>query len=103
FGLALPGCFAWTGDTRPIPEILERHARGDTLVAHDCILVGNPSHSGIEDIEREYPASLRSRLLLYHYGSAVEGRELMHRGYHVAEPGMRYPLQSPDPVRADAG
>ncbi len=103
FGLALRGCFAWTGDTRPIPEMLQQHASGKALVAHDCTLVGNPSHSGIEDLEREYPESLRARLLLYHYASAAEGRQLMRRGYHVAEPGMRYPLHAPDPVRADAG
>ncbi len=26
------------------------------LIAHDCGLVGNPSHTGIDDIEREYDA-----------------------------------------------
>jgi ribonuclease BN (tRNA processing enzyme) len=103
FGLALHGCFAWTGDTRPVPEMLERYAAGDTLVAHDCTLIGNPSHSGVEDLEREYPQSLRARLLLYHYANAEEGRELAHRGFRVAEPGMRYPLHAPEPVRAEAG
>jgi hypothetical protein len=101
--LALPGCFAWTGDTRPIPEMLAAHARGNTLIAHDCTLEGNPSHTGLADMEREYDEALRSRMLIYHYASAEEGREFMHRGYHVAEPGMSYPLHAPDPVRADAG
>ena len=55
WGLALRGSFAYTGDTRPIPEILLEHAGGDELIAHDCGLVGNPSHTGVEDIEREYP------------------------------------------------
>jgi len=26
---------------------------GDELIAHDCGLVGNPSHSGIDDLERK--------------------------------------------------
>lgn len=103
FGVVLSGCFAWTGDTRPVPEMLAAHAGGTTLIAHDCALNGNPSHAGIADLEREYDESLRARLLLYHYGSAVEGRELMRRGYRVAEPGMRYPLHAPNPVRSDAG
>ena len=103
FGLALSGCFAWTGDTRPIPEMLEQYAPGNTLIAHDCTLHGNPSHTGLEDLEREYPESLRARLLLYHYASAEEGRELMHRGYYVAEPGMRYPLHAPESTHPKAG
>ena len=35
FGLALRGSFAFTGDTRPVPEALALHAAGDDLVAHD--------------------------------------------------------------------
>lgn len=103
FGLALRGCFAWTGDTRPIPEMLGEYARGTTLIAHDCTLTGNPSHSGINDLEREYDDDLRTRLLLYHYGSADEAKALAERGYRIAEPRLRYPLHEPDPVRADAG
>ena len=48
FGIALPGCFVWTGDTRPIPEMLAQQAAHGELVAHDCALVGNPSHTGVE-------------------------------------------------------
>lgn len=103
FGVALRGCFAWTGDTRPIPEMLVMHARGNTLIAHDCTLEGNPSHTGLSDLEREYSEAQRARMLLYHYGSEEEGCALAARGYRIAEPGMRYPLHAPDPVRADAG
>lgn len=103
FGLALAGCFAWTGDTRPVPEMLSAHAGGHTLIAHDCGLTGNPSHTGVDDLEREYPDEMRARLLLYHYNGADEGRALAQRGYRIAELGMRYPLHAPDPVRANAG
>lgn len=103
FGLALPGSFAYTGDTRPIPEMLAQHAGGNALVAHDCGLVGNPSHTGIEDIEREYDAALRARLLLYHYGSAADGAALAARGYRVAAAGQRVALEAPLPPHADAG
>ena len=103
FGLALAGSFAYTGDTRPIPETLGRYVSGEALVAHDCGLHGNPSHTGIDDIEREYDAALRARLLLYHYGSADDGGALMARGYRVAGTGQRIALPAPLPPRADAG
>ncbi len=103
FGVALRGCFAWTGDTRPIPEVLAGFVDARTLIAHDCGLVGNPSHSGIDDLAREYPAALRAQLLLYHYGSAAEALAMRHQGFRVAAPNERYPLHAPDPVRADAG
>lgn len=103
FGVALRGCFAWTGDTRPIPEALSGFADGRSLIAHDCGLVGNPSHTGADDLEREYTAALRAQLLLYHYGSESDAEALRKLGYQVAAPGGRYPLRTPDPVRAEAG
>jgi len=103
FGLALGGSFAYTGDTRPVPEMLARYAAGTELIAHDCGLVGNPSHTGIDDIEREYPDALRQRLRLYHYGSADDGAALAARGYVTASTGERIALPSPTPPRPDAG
>lgn len=95
FGIALRGSFAYTGDTRPIPEMLARHAAHDELVAHDCSLHGNPSHSGLDDLEREYPAALLKRCLLYHYGSAADGEALVSRGRRIARPGEAYALAQP--------
>ncbi len=96
FGLCLPGSFCWTGDTRPIPETLAQVARRGELVAHDCALVGNPSHSGLDDIEREYPRALRERLLLYHYASESEADAMRARGYRVARAGDVVTLAPPD-------
>ena len=84
FGLALRGSFVWTGDTRPIPEMLAHVAAHGEIVAHDCALVGNPSHAGLDDLEREYPAELRSRLVIYHYNSVADGATIAARGYRVA-------------------
>ncbi|HEY8587796.1 MAG TPA: MBL fold metallo-hydrolase [Rhodanobacter sp.] len=103
YGLALGGSFIYTGDTRPIPEALSQLAVGDELIAHDCSLVGNPSHSGIDDIEREYPASLQSKLVLYHYGSEADGAALVARGHRIARPGESLALAAPAGPRADAG
>ena len=101
FGLRLHGSMVWTGDTRPIPEMLARYADAGELVAHDCALHGNPSHSGIEDLEREYSATLLARCLLYHYGNREEGEILAARGYRVAHPGQVVALHEPSAVRTE--
>ncbi|MGH8121591.1 MAG: MBL fold metallo-hydrolase [Rudaea sp.] len=104
FGLALRGAFAWTGDTRPIPEMLAQYAGGSELVAHDCGLQGNPSHTGVDDLQREYPPDLRSRLLIYHYNSAADGAAIAAQGYRVArrDESIALPAPHPDIVLAQA-
>jgi ribonuclease BN (tRNA processing enzyme) len=103
YGLALDGSFVYTGDTRPIPEILMHRAGENELIAHDCSLMGNPSHTGIDDIEREYPESLRRQMILYHYGSAADGAVLATRGYRIAKTDERVTLAAPSAPRANAG
>ena len=100
YGLRLRGSVVWTGDTRPIPEMLARHADDGELIAHDCALRGNPSHSGIDDLEREYPRALLARCLLYHYASAADGEALAARGHRVATSGEVVALAEPTAVRA---
>lgn len=100
WGLRLPGSFVYTGDTRPIPEVLARHADAGEFIAHDCALHGNPSHSGIDDLEREYSPELLARLALYHYASADEAQALRERGHRVLQPGECVALPSPRDPRA---
>ena len=95
FGLRLRGSLVWTGDTRPIPEMLAKHADAGELIAHDCALRGNPSHSGIDDLEREYPRELLARCLLYHYASAEEGKALAQGGHRIGVPGEVIALRAP--------
>ncbi len=99
FGLRLRGSLVYTGDTRPIPEMLALHADANELIAHDCALHGNPSHSGIDDLEREYSAVLLGRLLLYHYESESNGLALTQRGYRIAKPGDTVTLHEPSPAQ----
>lgn len=103
WGLGLRGSFVYTGDTRPIPEQLAVHAAGSERVAHDCGVVGNPSHTGVDDVEREYDTVLQAKLVLYHYGSAADGEALAARGLQIAQPCERIALAPPLPPRADAG
>ena len=95
YGLRLQGALVWSGDTRPIPEMLARHAADNELIAHDCGLHGNPSHTGVDDLEREYSIELQARMMLYHYASAADGAALRSRGHSVAEPGQCVALAKP--------
>ncbi|HYG07616.1 MAG TPA: MBL fold metallo-hydrolase [Stenotrophomonas sp.] len=99
YGLRLKGALAWTGDTRPIPEVLARYADQGELIAHDCGLHGNPSHTGVDDLEREYPPALRQRMMLYHYASTSDAEQLRARGHRVATPGERVGLAEPSAER----
>lgn len=102
FGLGLRGSFVWTGDTRPIPEVLEHYGTGAELLAHDCGLAANPSHTGLEDLAREYSDAVRARLILYHQSSLADAAAIANHGYRVAEPGLRIELPRPMPP-PDAG
>ena len=75
--------------------MLSQFAANDEIVAHDCGLVGNPSHTGLDDLEREYPQALRDRLLLYHYASADAGAQLAAAGYRVAKADDEIVLREP--------
>jgi ribonuclease BN (tRNA processing enzyme) len=95
FGLRLPGSMIWTGDTRPIPEQLEQFAGHTELIAHDCALQGNPSHTGLADIQREYSATLQKQLCLYHYASTQDARIMRDQGFVVAEQLQCFDLSEP--------
>jgi ribonuclease BN (tRNA processing enzyme) len=97
FGIGLRGEFLYTGDTRPIPEVLQRFAAGGEWIFHDCAWHGNPSHTGSEDLERSYSESIRRRLVLYHYESRQAAAQLRGLGYRVAEAGIRFPLSGSRP------
>jgi len=99
FGLRLEGSVVWSGDTRPIPEMLARFADSGELIAHDCTLSGNPSHSGVDDLEREYSAPLLARCILYHYGSAQEAEAMRARSHRVANAGDLFPIANPSGQR----
>lgn len=95
YGLRLPGSFIYTGDTRPIPEQLALYPDPAELIAHDCALQGNPSHTGLDDVRREYPAALWPRLRLYHYGSLADAECMRAAGFQVIEPMQALPLATP--------
>lgn len=93
YALHLAGHFFYSGDTRPIPEILHHQLSGSEIVFHDCGLTPNPSHTGLDDLQREYQATLQQRLVLYHYADQTAGQALAKAGYSVAHPGQVFPIR----------
>lgn len=94
FGIALRGHFLYTGDTRPIPEVLIRLATCGERIFHDCGLESNPAHTSIVDLRREYTEEQLQRMVLYHYESIEAGIAMQQAGFCVAKPGEIYPLKS---------
>jgi len=92
FAIGLSGRFFYSGDTRPIPEILAHHASGQELIFHDVGLHSNPSHTGVQDALREYSEPLRRRMVFYHYGSELEAEQLRLLGLRLAQRGERFSL-----------
>lgn len=98
YGLCLREAFLYSGDTRPIPELIAQYAHGSMPLIHDCDLHGNPSHTGLPDLLREYPAEHIRQMVVYHYGSPADGAALAAAGLRVARAGDR--LRLPEPADA---
>lgn len=86
YALQLPGRFFYSGDTRPIPELLHHVSLRSEVIFHDCGEFANPSHTGLEDLAREYRDDIRTRLVLYHYADQDAGIKLQKAGYRIAKP-----------------
>lgn len=97
FGLALRGSFLYSGDTRPIPEIVSSFACAGETVFHDCALKGSPAHTGLDDVVREYPEEIRQRMVAYHYESEAAALQLEQAGMQVARAGQAFALRAPEP------
>ncbi len=98
YGVALPGAFLFTADTRPIPEVLREYATEGEIIFHDCAVRANPAHSGFIDLLNEYPGETLDRVVVYHYGSVESGRRLESHGFRIAKLGRCHDL--PAPLRA---
>jgi ribonuclease BN (tRNA processing enzyme) len=103
YGLSLSGRFLYTGDTCPIPEVLNHYAGHGETVFHDCGLQGNPSHTGLDDLADHYKPELLSRLVLYHYESRQAGDYMEQLGYRVARPGDCFVLSGQPPAARVTG
>jgi ribonuclease BN (tRNA processing enzyme) len=98
YGIALQGLFLFTGDTRPIPEVINKYASQGELIFHDCGQQPNPSHTGVTELEPFYKTEQRQRMVLYHYESQQAGRYIEKLGYTIAQPGQTFTLRNRAPV-----
>ncbi len=92
YGLRLPNAFFYSGDTRPIPELLQSMG-SDEHIFHDCAVIGNPSHTGIDDIKREYCEEIIERIHCYHYASSNEVTAFEKAGFAVVRQGQSFEYQ----------
>ncbi|MSR14931.1 MAG: MBL fold metallo-hydrolase [Gammaproteobacteria bacterium] len=103
YGLALGGAFFYSGDSRPIPEMIAQFANTYEIIFHDCALIGSPAHTGLADLEREYTADIVKRCIVYHYESATAAVALEEAGLQVARPGQVFELKLPrSPIGASS-
>lgn len=91
FGLALPGCFLYSGDTKPIPEIINALASQGEVIFHDLSLYEQPSHTYIEELQ-QYSENIRSRCVFYHLNNKESVDLCKEKGLKVAQPDEEYIL-----------
>ena len=94
YGIALNGLFLFTGDTRPIPEIVNKYACHGELIFHDCGQLPNPSHTGVSELEQYYKAEQLKRMVLYHYESQEAGKYIEKLGYKIAQANQLFALRA---------
>ncbi len=92
YALALRGRLVYTGDTRPIPEMLVRYGSAGEWIFHDCAPTANPSHTGLEELQREYTPAMLERMVLYHYPDLATAERYREAGFRVAEADQLYRL-----------
>jgi ribonuclease BN (tRNA processing enzyme) len=95
YGLALSGVFLFTGDTRPIPEIIATYACHGEIIFHDANTRPSPSHTSIHEIDHSYKPEQTRRMVFYHYESHQAALEMEEMGFTVARPGQKFPLLQP--------
>jgi ribonuclease BN (tRNA processing enzyme) len=104
FGIALSGVFLYTGDTRPVPEIINKYACCGEMIFHEGCLAGNLSHTNIAEVHRYYRREQLNRMIFYHYQSAETADQIEHLGYKCAVPGQTFTLgvNCPEKISASA-
>ena len=93
FSLHLPGVFFYSGDTRPVPELLNHCVNNGELIFHDACIEGNPSHTGISDLLTSYSEALRRRMFVYHYAKPSDIAVFNEHKINAVAPGDHFIVQ----------
>lgn len=86
FSLCLPGKFFFTGDTRPIPEVLSHYANANELIFHDAGREPNPSHCGVKEIADLYREDIKERIWIYHHNHPDDIDFAQQLGFKAVKP-----------------
>jgi ribonuclease BN (tRNA processing enzyme) len=92
YGLSLSGAFLYTGDTKPIPEVITRYGCHQETLFHDCATQRNPSHTCYQELADNYRPEQLARMVFYHYESEDAGRTIEAHGYTIARQGQTFAL-----------
>jgi len=94
YGISLEGVFLFTGDTRPIPEVINKFACRNELIFHDVCISSNPSHTGIHEVKHHYKVEQLQRMVFYHYESEEASHSIEQLGFRVARRGQIFILRN---------
>jgi ribonuclease BN (tRNA processing enzyme) len=92
YGIALPGAFLYTGDTKPIPEVINTIANNNELIFHDLSVFNQPSHSYLGEVMLAYTKSVLARCRFYHLSSDADKEKVKSNGLSVVDAGVVYSL-----------
>ena len=71
YGLCLNEKLLYSGDTKAIPDVVERF--DPSIILHDCTLSeSNPVHATMSELVESYPRSVRQRMYLMSYEDSFE-------------------------------
>lgn len=93
FGIALPGVFLYTGDTKPIPEVINSIASQGEVIFHDLSMSNQPSHTWIEELHA-YTENVLSRCVFYHLANPGDVQRCKDKGLRVVETTGFFTLKS---------
>ncbi len=91
YGISLRGVFLFTGDTKPIPEVINHIASQGELIFHDLSMFNQPSHTFFEELS-SYTKNVLSRCVFYHLSNQEQVENCKSNGLAVAEQKVVYSL-----------
>lgn len=83
-GISVKGRFAFTGDTKPIPEALLSIASQGEVIFHDLSVHEQPSHTFLKEL-KSYPDHLLRNMIFYHLHSNKDVEMVESEGYRCAQ------------------
>ena len=91
-GLCLPGVFLFSGDTKPIPEVILNLASHGEVIFHDLSIAEQPSHTHCKEIEASYSANVIERCQFYHLSTEKDVEHCQAKGWTVVQNEVAIPL-----------